>query len=126
MARATVLIGSCFLLAAALAACTSSPSSPEEATTCNDLVELAIAAVVDARDSAADVTMQEFQLLDEDAEAITSRLMENRDKLSNRSSQLGCDPTEWEAQYRDRLLKLAPLTEGGLYILQAGLFFSPF
>ena len=124
--KVVALIGLCVLSAATVAACTSSPSTPEEATSCNGLVDLAVAAVVDARDSAENVTMSDFQTLEEEAQSIITRLTENRDTLSDRATELGCNSTEWNDEYRSRVLELTPNTEGGLYILQAGLFFAPF
>lgn len=121
MPRVVILIGSCVLFATTLTACTSNPSSPEEAATCGDLVDLAVTAVVDARDSAANLTVQDFQLPDGDAQTIVTKLMESGDAISARSSDLGCDSAEWDIEYRERILKLVPLTEGGLYVLQVAL-----
>ena len=112
-----------------LGACTPTASSPDDAATCSDLVDLALTVVVDTRDSASDLTSEDFSGPDnEDVEAIFTMMKESMGAISDRSSELGCDSDEWNGEYRERVLQLVPMTVGGLYALSISVssFMDPF
>lgn len=101
-----------------LASCTPTASSPEDAASCSDLVDLAVTVVVGARDSASDLTSEDLSgPVGGDAETVFLTLVESMEAISVRSSELGCDSDQWNGEYQQRVLELAPLTLGGLYVI---------
>jgi len=106
-----------------LGACTPTTSSPDDAATCSDLVDLALTVVVDARDSASDLAWEDLSGPAEgdegDTEAVFNMMSKSMDTISVRSSELGCVPGKWNAVYQQRVLELAPLTLGGLFVISA-------
>ncbi len=106
------------LVVGLLGACTSTASSPDDAATCEDLVDLAVTVVVDARDSAANLDPEDLQgNVTGNAEAIFLMMVESMGAISVRSSELGCDSDEWNGEYQERVLQTIPMTLGGLYVL---------
>ena len=112
-----------------LGACSPTVSSPDDAATCSDLLDLALTVVVDTRDSASDLTPEDFTGPDnEDVDAIFTMMKESMDAISDRSSELGCDSDGWNGEYQERVLQLVPMTVGGLYALSISVssFMDPF
>lgn len=111
------------LVVGLLGACTPTASSPDDAATCSDLVDLALTVVVDARDSASDLAWENLSRPAEgaegDVETVFNMLSKSMDPISVRSSELGCDPGKWNAEYQQQVLELAPLTLGGLFVISA-------
>jgi hypothetical protein len=85
------------LLALLPASCSAGPSSFDKATTCDQLVDLAVEAIKDARDAAVNSSREDFNLLRGDAPAIVRTLDESRTATSTQFAELGCVSTEREA-----------------------------
>lgn len=106
-----------------LGACTQTASSSDDAATCNGLLDLALTLVVDARDSASDLAWEDLSGPVEgdegDTEAVFDMMSKSMDAISVRSSELGCDPGKWNGVYQQRVLELAPLTLGGLFVISS-------
>jgi hypothetical protein len=106
-----------------LGACTPTASIPDDASSCSDLVDLALTVVVDARDSASGLAWEDLSGPAEgdegDTEAVFNAMSKGMDAISIRSSELGCDPGKWNAEYQRQVLELAPLTLGGLFVLSS-------
>lgn len=118
--RCWIEIVALMLVVGFLGACTPTASSPDDAATCSDLVDLAVSVVVDARDSASDLTSEDLSGPVEgegNAETVFLMLVESMDEISVRSSELGCDSDKWNGEYQQQVLGLAPLTLGGLYVI---------
>jgi len=112
-----------------LSACSPTVSSPDDAATCGDLVDLALTVVVDVRDSASDLTSEDFSGPDGGgAETLALMLEEGFGPISVRSSELGCDSDKWNGEYQERVLQLVPMTLGGLFVISiaASPFVEPF
>ena len=121
--RRWIEIGTLVLVVGLLGACTPTASSPDDAATCSDLVDLALTVVVDARDSASDLAWEDLSGPAEgdegDTEAVFIMMSKSMDPITVRSSELGCDPGKWNAEYQQQVLELAPLTLGGLFVISA-------
>ena len=99
-------------------ACASTTSNPDDAGSCGDLADLAVAVVVDARDSAANLEPKDLQgSVTGEAEDVMIALTESMASILSRSSELGCDSDTWNEEYQQRVLELPPLTLGGLFVL---------
>ena len=87
-------LGIWLLLTAFLSACSATPSSADEATTCGQLVDLAVETFTEARDAAADSTREDFELLTGDAPEILASLHDSQAAISARGTELGCVAAE--------------------------------
>jgi hypothetical protein len=117
------------LLVGFLSACSPTVSSPDDAATCGDLVDLALTVVVDVRDSASDLTSEGFSgPVGGDAETLALMLVESMEPISVRASELGCDSDKWNGEYQEQVLQLVPMTPGGLIVISiaASPFVEPF
>lgn len=115
--------GVLLLVAVVVAACSAS-AVPAEAGSCGDLVDIAVRAVEQARDDAINTTQEDFDLLSSQASPILRELNETHDAVEQRSQTLGCNE-ESSDEYTQRVLELAPLSGGGMRILEYA-FFPPF
>ena len=112
-----------------LSACNPTVSSPDDAATCGDLVDLALTVVVDVRDSASDLTLEDFSgTVGGEAETLALMLVDGFGPISVRSSELGCDSEKWNGEYLERVLQLVPMTPGGLIVISfaSSPFVEPF
>jgi hypothetical protein len=101
-----------------LGACSQTVSSPDDAATCGELVDLALTVVVDVRDSASDLTSEDFSgPVGGDTETLALMLVEGFGPITVRSSELGCDSDKWNGEYQERVLQLVPMTRGGLVVI---------
>lgn len=121
--RRCIEIVTLLLVVRFLGACTPTASTPDDAATCSDLLDLALTVVVDARDSASDLAREDLSGPIEgdegDTEAVFLMMSLSMDEISVRSSELGCDPDKWNAEYQQQVLELAPLTLGGLFVISS-------
>lgn len=111
------------VLMVSTAACSAS-TDPSDAESCSELVDAAVQAVEEARDEAIGTTQADFDLLSPEASPILRDLQATRDAIETRSGDLGCDE-ESSDEYTERVLELAPLSGGGLRVLEYA-FFPPF
>ena len=116
--RLSSRIATLMLAVGLLGACTAAEPGSQDAATCSDLVDLAVTIVADARDSAASLESKDLEgAVTGDAEEVMLTLLDSMAPISARSSELGCDPDEWNAEYQQRVLELPPLTLGGLFVV---------
>ncbi len=69
-------------------------------------------------------TQEDFELLSPEASPILRALNDTHDAVEQRSEDLGCGE-ESSDEYTERVLELAPLSGGGLRVLDYA-FFPPF
>ena len=119
LGRTMVLV----VLMALVAGC-SQATSAEDADSCGELVDVAVQAVEEARDEAIGTTQEDFELLTPEASPILRALNDTLDAVEMRSDDLGCGE-ESSDEYTQRVLDLAPLSGGGLEVLDYA-FFPPF
>ena len=105
--------------------CSGSSTRTEKTATCDELVDVAVQAVVDARDAAIGTTFQTFDLVKDEAKPILADLREANEAVEARASELGCGEDALEA-YHDAVLDIAPRSEGAIRLMEYVLAIPPF
>ena len=108
-----------------ISGCSGSSANTEKADTCDALVDVAVEAVIEARDAAVGTTFETFDLLKDEAQQILIGLRETNDSVEARASELGCGGDSLTA-YHDAVLGITPQSEGGIRILEFVLAIPPF
>ncbi|MGD2102463.1 MAG: hypothetical protein PVG83_09535 [Acidimicrobiia bacterium] len=109
----------------AVSGCSEPSATAEEAVGCDELVDVAVQAVVDARDAAVGTAFETFDLLRDEARSILEDLVETHDAVELRARDLGCGDDALEA-YHKAVLDIAPLSDGGIRVIERAVVLPPF
>lgn len=112
------MLGLLLTLAIATAACGGgSGTDPASAKTCDDLAEISVNLIQEAIDSAAGMSMDEFNALEEPPAAFAA-LEEKGNELEKRADEIGCTEEEAQEKACERIGSLSANGEAAEFLLE--------
>ena len=105
------------LLVCGITGCINNAVPVDEARTCSELVDAAVGALVEVRDSADDLTRADFLRSSVESREVMEPYFEAILEIQDRSDALGCRESQLSEEFEQRVSELQVRSVGGAEVL---------